>query len=279
VRIVPADIDGDGVRDLVSLGQNVDDPMDFRLWGIPMQGEASVRLAKSSTSGTLKQGFDWNHVLIGALDLDGMPGDELALLGPRLGSSGYQSAIAHASIPTDPNEGKSLTYTVGAPSQISQAFTRTEQPLTDPTMHNGRMRIADVDADGNDDVVALGQTGKNGTLVVFFNDKQGELGTPTSVNGAEKLDVRDFALAGTAADGKPRIVVLTTTGIYIVTVRGRELTVGSTPALSMSAGAPTSPSLISAGDIDGDGVLDLALGGPLGFEVHLGISANPLDAR
>jgi hypothetical protein len=42
--------------------------------------------------------------------------------------------------------------------------------------------------------------------------------------------------------------------------------------------APSSPTLISAGDMNGDGVADLALGGPAGLEIHLGVSANPKDA-
>jgi hypothetical protein len=275
IRIVPADVDGDGVTDLVSLGQNVDDLSDFRIWATPMQGEASIRTSDCTHSDTLKPSFDWGHVLMGALDLDGQPGDELVFLGPQSDGSGHQYAIAH-SAPAAMG-GMGLTYSLGTPTKVAQTFTRSEQPLTDPSMHNGRMRIADIDQDGKNDVIALGQQGKNGTLVVFFNDGSGDLGTAVTVNNSDKLDIRDFAMTGTPADRKMRMVLLTTTGVYVVTAHGRELTAATTPALPMSAGTPTSPSLISTGDIDGDGLPDLALGGPLGYEVHLGISTNPFD--
>jgi hypothetical protein len=277
LRIVPADIDGDGVTDLASVGQNINDPSKFRIWANPMQGEASLRLKARFYSDDLNQGFDWTHVLMGAVDLDGVPGDELAFLGPRMDGSGYQYSIARSVPAPDPSMGPPMTYTLSTPTKLAQTFTRSEQELTDPSMHNGRMRIADLDGDGKNDVIALGQEGKIGAVFVFFNDSSGDLGAAVGVNGAERLDVRDFALTATGADGKPHLVLLTTTGVYAVTTHDRELAASATPALSMSAGTPTSPSLMSAGDIDGDGVPDLALGGPLGYEIHLGISANPLD--
>ena len=276
VRILPADVDGDGVTDLASLGERIDETSEFRIWANPMQGEASIRIGDSTFSDPLMQGFDWHYVLMGAVDLDGMPGDELVVLGPRADGSGYQSAVASASLPMN---GAGRTYAVGTPSNVDLAFTRSELPLPDALSHNGRLRIADVDGDGRKDVVALGQDDENGALVVFFNDGHGALGSPTRVAGADKLDVRDFAVSKAPGDEKPELVLLTTTGVYVVNAHGRDLAVGGAPALSMTAGTPTSPSLITAGDVDGDGVPDLVLAGPLGFEVHLGISANPLDAR
>ncbi|HVW26408.1 MAG TPA: VCBS repeat-containing protein, partial [Polyangiaceae bacterium] len=279
LRLVPADIDGDGALDLVSLGQNIDDDSEFRLWANPMGDQASIRTQDTTYSDPLKQGFDWSHVLIGALDLDGTPGDELAILGPRADGSGYQSAVASSSILMNDMNGAGRTYSVASPVMVDRAFTRSEQPLADASVHNGRLRIADVDGDGKKDVVALGQLGNNGSLVVFFNDGKGDLGAPAAVNGADELDVRDFAVASAPGDEKARVVLLTATGVFVVGERGRSLSVGSTPALSMTGGAVTSPSLIAAGDVDGDGVPDLAIGGALGFEIHLGISGNPLDAR
>jgi hypothetical protein len=213
---------------------------------------------------------------VGALDLDGMPGDELAVLGPRSDGRGYQAVVASSSILTG-DTGR--TYAVGQPMMVDRSFTRSEVLLADASVHNGRMRIADVDGDGKKDVIALGQTGNIGSVVVFFNDEKGDLGIPVPVNGGDKLDVRDFAVANAPGDDKARLVLLTTTGVFVVGAHQRELSVGSTPALAMTAGTRTSPYLIAAGDIDGDGVPDLVLGGTLSFEIHLGISDNPLDAH
>jgi len=275
LRITTGDVDGDGTLDVVSLGQRIDDQSDDRIWANPMRGNASIRLGDSTFSGALAGAFDWEHVLFGAVDLDGAPGDEVVVLGPRADGSGSLSAVAHAaSIAGGPR-----TYAMANPVDAELTFTRTEKLLSDPTARNGRLRVDDLDGDGARDVVALGQRSGRGEVVVYFNDSSGTLGQATTISDAGTLDVLDFALLRAPGDTKPRILMLTTTGVFLVTARGRALTVGGAPALSMTAGTPTSPRLIATGDVDGDGVQDLALGGPLGFEVHLGLSVNAADAR
>ncbi|HEX4340909.1 MAG TPA: VCBS repeat-containing protein [Polyangiaceae bacterium] len=274
-RMTIGDADGDGNPDVLSLGQNIEVATDNRIWATPMHGEASIDLAKSTSSDPVSNVFDWRQMLFGAVDLDGTPGDEVVILGPRADGTGFQTAIGHATAVA----GSGSTYAMSTPVSTTMAFSRSESILADPSTRNGRLRVADIDGDGVRDVVVLGQKNRVGSLVVYFNDGTGNLGTPTSPAGMENLDVRDFALVQGAGEKKPRIVMLTTTGVYVVTAAGRALSVGDVPALAMTANTPTSPGLISAGDIDGDGVPDLALGGPLGYEVHLGLSANVEDRR
>jgi hypothetical protein len=242
-----------------------------RFWATPMKGEASISLGTSAFSAPLEAGFDWEHVLFGAVDLDGMPGDELVVLGPRSGASGYQSAIARAT-----RSGMSgPTYKMEKPVALEGVYWRSETALPDPFKFNGRLRTADVDGDGATDVLVLRQRGERGELTVYFNDLSGNLGSPTVIANGEKLDVRDFAIVPVPGSPKSKLVILARAGVYMVTALDRELTAGDTPALIV---APSTPTLISAGDMNGDGVPDLALAGPAGLELHLGVSTNPKDA-
>lgn len=278
-RLAVGDADGDGHPDVMSLAVQVHALVDGvpsqqaeqRFWATPMKGEASISLGQSAFSAPLDVGFDWEHVLFGAIDLDGKPGDELVVLGPRSGASGYQSAIAHAT-----RSGMSgPTYALAKPVALDGVFSRSETALPVPDKVNGRLRTADIDGDGAKDVLVLRQRGERGELVVYFNDLSGNLGSPTVLTNGEKLDVRDFAIVPVPGSPKSKPVILARAGVYTVTVRDRELTAGDTPALIV---APSTPTLISAGDMNGDGVPDVALAGPAGMEVHLGVSANPKDA-
>ena len=47
-------------------------------------------------STALDPSFDWRGVLMEAVDLDGVAGDEVVVLGPRRAASGHQSAVARA---------------------------------------------------------------------------------------------------------------------------------------------------------------------------------------
>jgi hypothetical protein len=278
VRFAVGDADGDGHPDVLTLSERIGVEAftdEHRLWSNLMTKEASIRGTQSTFSAALDPSFDWRNVLMEAVDLDGVAGDEVVVLGPRRTLSGHQAAVARA-VRVD---GEPPTYGLSTPVPLTGEFTRTEVALAVPTQFNGRLRTADLDGDGAKDVLALARRDGRGALVVYFNDRTGQLGAEASVADAASLDVRDFAVVPSPGTQKADVALLTASGVYVVRCRDRQLTTGEGPALAMSPSSAPPPTLVSAGDLDGDGVADLALGGPGGIQVHLGISKNAKDAR
>jgi hypothetical protein len=274
-RLATADVNGDSFPDVIAIADRIDQRSEFRLWSNPMASGAEIQQGQSAPSDILDSSFDWNHVLFGAADLDGVKGDEVVVLGPRSDGTGYQSTIAKASPANSDGTGPLKYRLLGTPTLTDEVFTRAEIGR-DPSAFNGRLRTADLDHDGAVDVLALGQRNGKGELLVYFNGKTGALGTPVRVGNAATLDVKDFDVVQADGDPELEVVLLTTTGVYLVDPHGRSLAVAEAPVLT--SGVSADLNIIAAGDVDGDGIPDLALAGPGGFDIHLGLSTNPKDA-
>ena len=122
--------------------------------------------------------------------------------------------------------------------------------------------IRDLDGDGDADVVVT--SGANNTLVLLEQDASGTFGAPVSIaagTGPGLLTTADFN-----GDAQPDVAVLTSNASSNAVIRIYENN-GSFIFTTTDVGEGDDPTLVDAGDVDGDGQADLvsiaAAGSPL----------------
>jgi hypothetical protein len=120
------------------------------------------------------------------------------------------------------------------------------------------MEVRDVDLDGSADIVIL--TGKNGApsrdLIVLWNDGSGHFdqGRGLKVNDTGEVAAGfAFVVTSSSPGAAPSLAYVTQTTVRIATITTRVISARDT------IDTPRAATGIAAGDVDGDGVEDLAL--------------------
>lgn len=132
-------------------------------------------------------------------------------------------------------------------------------PRTLSTTYLGPLKVADLNRDGRDDVVALRESGGNGVLAVLLGGGDGTLGTVSEV--ATPGYAVAFALGDLDRDSVLDLAVVSDTlgGPRLDTLLGRGDGTFGAPVESPLTLDDTYPSAVALGDHDRDGALDVAV--------------------
>ncbi len=230
-----ADVDGDGNQDLLITGSDENnDPTATLYLG---NGQGGFEEASAGLTGV--SGFRGGSTSIADVDRDG--NQDILITG------------------NDENDNPTATLYLG---DREGGFTEAGAGLTG--VREGSTSIADVDGDGNQDLLIAGN-GKNGrSTTLYLGDGEGSFteagaglirvgSSSTSIADVNGDENQDLLITGTGENGEP------TARLYLGDGRGEffETRAGLTGVGRFSRGGST-----SIADVDGDGNQDLLITGP-----------------
>ena len=151
-----------------------------------------------------------------------------------------------------------LMLVVGAANAATSSFGMPQRLTVERDVVEN-VAIGDVDGDGRPDLAVTDHTGVDWKhhLRVYFQNGDGSLSSPAIVTlGADVNDVTSVTMADLDGDGAKEVVVGVLGGINIVHWGASRL-----PSVSFSQGPSSSCRVITNGDVDGDGKMDIACHG------------------
>jgi hypothetical protein len=219
----------------------------FHYWIAPAMGDAQFGPPVASNS--LPSGF-LPYITVGDVQRD-----EALVSWGKLVPGSVPWFVAAA-----PNA--TVTTSAFLPGQASPGKTPTMNagtviPFDVDVSPEGQLEFRDVDLDGAEDAVLL--TGANigmRSLYVAWNDGKGNFSTSRALQVNSGNDTPEgFAFVSADTSGVPRIAYVTRHALILATVdtKGRAISARTTLLATVSATG------VAAGDVDGDGVQDLAV--------------------
>ena len=211
-----------------------------RLWIAPMSGDADVDTTNIRASAdVLPSGPSYVGAQMVAVDLD------------PAGAGGLAEVVAVAPPTSGMGSGALLIGKV-----TGGVFAVTSTPFGGGAFTDWRLVAADVDADGAVDVVVFyGDSSAPRKVAVLWNTQSGTLDPTTASEVTLPQDpVTGFACANFDADPALEIALLTGKGAFVSKL-GAHRSFGEATALAGVTGGVA----IASGDVDGDGVNDLAI--------------------
>lgn len=219
----------------------------FHYWIAPATGDA--QFASPVASSTLPSGF-LPYITVGDIQRD----EALASWGKLVpgGAPVFVTAAPNASVTTS-----AFLPGQASPGNPPSMSAGAVIPFDVDVSPEGQLEFTDVDLDGAEDAVLL--TGANigmRALYVAWNDGKGNFSTSRALQVNVGNDTPEgFAFVSADTSGVPRIAYVTRHSIILATVDAKGRSISSRTTLL----ATTSATGVAAGDVDGDGVQDLAV--------------------
>jgi hypothetical protein len=248
IAIAAAPFLGTTHADIAAVGyEQSGNALTFHYWIAPATGDAQFGAPVASPS--LPRGF-LPYITVGDVQRD----EALTSWG-KLVPGGAPSFVAAA-----PNA--AVTTSAYLPGQASPGSPPTMNagsviPFDVDVSPEGQLEFRDVDLDGAQDAVLL--TGANigmRSLYVAWNDGKGHFSLDQALHVNSGNDTPEgFAFVSADTSGVPRIAYVTRHSLILATVdtKGRAISARTTLLATVSATG------VAAGDVDGDGVQDLAV--------------------
>jgi hypothetical protein len=292
VRVAAGNFDGIGPNDdlaiLTAPPQAVPqlDP-HTRLWLSPATGDAELSLSTSRESDPIQNDqLARCGMLFAALDLGGDELDELVTLGFTAADVPRGQVIVSRSVAVD----GAHRFQIDPPTDVNEAYIGRVAVLacgleTDDGVSaedlplDGQLQVVDVNADGHEDILALAleispppEFGLIPRLVYYENHYDGQL----DVAGRVMLEVegskpdsrlRSFVAAELDGDPAPEILLILGDSVHRGEIDlAQRRVVDVTPLEGLPQGT-----LLSRGDLNGDGVNDLVIAGSSGVNLVRGV--------
>lgn len=272
-RIAVGDFNGDGHGDLAEVTTTYPAPAgEYRLWLCPMTGQAESQLSDPRSSDPLPTDVEWDRSEIASGDLDGDGFDEVVLFAPDKSGAGSRAYVARSH-----DTGNGYAFVLGKAMPLSWRFEEYQPETVPGDPGGGRALVADVDADRHHypDVLALAPaSGKDpGALVVFHGNGTPALGKQDVIQGTPGGPIVAFSPIQADRDPALELALLAGSHVYIADLGsdGR-YHVAESPVIELPG--TFKAGLIAAGDFDGDGVDDIAVGNATTVEVFRGVPGN-----
>ena len=233
----------------------------YRMWRMRAEGEAELEATRSAESSTAQTDLACPRCIAAVLDLNGDGIDEVVTF------AGSDMVIFTVAMSGD-DAGELV-----AGEQLTASVTVATPQLFG---HNAAPQVRDVDGDGFDDVAVLAD---NGDVVIFWGEGSGSL-DPAQATVIERprtgANFGSFALLNADADDALEVLIVSELGVSMLQTEGRSVTpIAMATALPITAAPGTDAVVMTAGDFDGDGVDDFALGDFAGRTVFRGGRARP----
>jgi hypothetical protein len=221
----------------------------FAYWLAGGTGEA--QFDTPVTSALLPAGFSPYFTAVG-----GAPHDDALMGSGAIGPSGAQWVVGAAPLGAAETSAAIVTA-VATPAQPPTIMASpTPQPFPVRVSPEGQLDFADVDGDGNVDVVLLSgsSTSLNRSLYVAWGSGTGNFTeTGALIVNQPVENPQGFSFVHADTSGLPMIAYVTRTTAVVVTLDPKSRTILARSTVDK----PTSASGIATGDVDGDGVDDL----------------------
>ncbi len=256
---------------VVGVEPEINGSFDVHTWLVPVTGDAQIDLATVNAgpvvdtytldtgSRAQTRGLSWidPHVESLAVELDAK-------------TSGGTDEVLVLAQPVAESHDSGALFVFKASSGAFAAASRVPVGLDAPGGTAWSLKKSDLDADGAVDVLMTFHDASGMHGQVFFNLRSGGL-DPAPVRVEAPAGTQLLAWAALNADADPRreIAMLTDKGVFLAKLDAgaRTFTVSTKP---LSGVAPTG-NVIACGDIDGDGIDDMAIAGAGVLQVFRGL--------
>jgi hypothetical protein len=251
----------------IALEQQADKSFEAHAWLVPVTGDAAIDLATLNAgpaidTGTRTQthGLSWVDppAEMLAVDLDAAPQggtDEVLVLAQPVQESQDPGALFVLKV--DATGAFAIASKVNLGKDAIGGFAWS-------------LKKADVDADGAPDVLVTFHDETGMHAQVYFNKRNGTLDpSPTVVKVPDGTKLTSWAALNADGDREKELALVTDKGVFLAKLDpgGTSFTVSTKPL----TGVPAVGNVIACGDIDGDGIDDIALGGLSVLQVFRGL--------
>jgi hypothetical protein len=271
ISVAVGDFDGDGHGDLAVLGDTTDGGNSYsNLLLVPTFDSANVDLRETALSGDLPSELDPYLTLVTPADVDADGQSELLLLGNWSGGQGAGAVIVARFTNDEWQLGEPWLTDLALPFSVYQPLA-SEAGWDDGAPDYPKADVRDVNGDGDPDLTVLGFASGGRQKIMMVPGNGDGFDFQSAVEFETAREPRSFAFLNADADAALEIAVYDDRDGVVISDFNPETgkLSGGDSVGGVQIGLEVV--LLDSGDINGDGVDDLALGTEETIEVYLGV--------